>query len=60
MTPMEFISIVAEMRRAQKEYYRTRSQSALTESKRRERAVDKELAELFAGKQQGNLFSEES
>lgn len=58
MTLDEFARIVADMRRSQKEYFRTRSQAAFIDSMRNERAVDKELKELLAGKQQGSLFWE--
>ena len=40
------LDVTAEMRHAQKEYFRTHSQAALSAAKRRERQVDKLLAEL--------------
>lgn len=43
MNPKEFFDKVAEMRSAQKEYFRTRSQQALSESKRLEREIDAEI-----------------
>ena len=43
---------VCDMRHAQKEYFRTRSQSALTEAKKAEAKVDSLLNEL----QQPKLF----
>jgi len=41
MTAETLASLVAEMRHAQKEYFRTRSTSALEESKRLEAKVDR-------------------
>lgn len=46
MKPKEFFDKVAEMRSAQKEYFRTRSQQALSESKRLEREIDMEIARV--------------
>ena len=46
MNPKEFFDKVAEMRSAQKEYFRTRSQQALSESKRLEREIDMEIARV--------------
>ena len=43
MKPKEFFDKVAEMRSAQKEYFRTRSPKALSESKRLEREIDAEI-----------------
>ena len=43
MTPKEFFDLVARMRMAQKEYFRTRSSSALAVSKKLERSVDAEI-----------------
>lgn len=43
MKPKEFFDKVAEMRSAQKEYFRTRSPQALSESKRLEREIDAEI-----------------
>ena len=43
MKPREFFDKVAEMRSAQKEYFRTRSPHALSESKRLEREIDAEI-----------------
>ena len=50
----EFIELVRRMREAQREYFRSRSSEALTESKRLERQVDTALAaaktpSLFGG-----------
>jgi len=46
------LDAVCDMRHAQKEYFRTRSQSALTEAKKAEAKVDSLLNEL----QQPKLF----
>ena len=43
MTPQEFFHKVERMRFKQKEYFRTRSSSALTDSKRLEREIDEEI-----------------
>lgn len=43
MKPVEFFDKVAEMREAQKEYFRTRSKEALIKSKQAERVVDSEI-----------------
>ena len=43
MKPKEFFDKVAEMRSAQKEYFRTRSPQVLSESKRLEREIDAEI-----------------
>lgn len=43
MKPREFFDKVAEMRSAQKEYFRTRSPQTLSESKRLEREIDAEI-----------------
>jgi hypothetical protein len=50
----QFAKLVAEMRQAQTEYFRTRSTTALEQSKRLERQVDKALQEL--ADKQGKLF----
>ena len=46
MKPKEFFDNVAEMRSMQKEYFRTRSKTALQESKRLEREIDMEIARV--------------
>jgi hypothetical protein len=43
MTPRDFFDKVSRMRAAQKEYFRTRSGRALTESKRLEKEIDAEI-----------------
>lgn len=43
MTPKEFFDKVCRMRKAQKEYFRTRSGRALSDSKRLEQEIDDEI-----------------
>lgn len=43
MTPHKFFRHVERMRRAQKEYFQTRSSTALRDSKRLERELDAEI-----------------
>lgn len=50
----EFMDLVADMRRAQKEYFRTRSDAALRASKTLERRVDEALTD----RRQPSLFGE--
>lgn len=45
MTTGEFADLVFKMRKAQKKYFRTRLQSAMTESKSYEKEVDRILEE---------------
>lgn len=45
----QFAALVAEMRHAQREYFRARSAHALTVAKRREHAVDAAIAEIETG-----------
>ena len=45
MTTQQFITLVSDMRKAQKEYFRTRSKIVLEESKRLERAILKAFRE---------------
>lgn len=54
MADSDLRTLVAEMRHAQKEYFRTRSPTALEESKRLERKVDEALADTG----QKKLFGE--
>lgn len=49
------ISLVVQMREAQRAYFKTRSPQALDEARKLERAVDKRLAEL-AGSDQRKMF----
>lgn len=44
MNAKDFIQLVAQMRNAQKQYFATRSKTALTEAKRLEMQVDNLLA----------------
>ena len=46
MNAREFFNKVAQMRSMQKEYFRTRSKTALQESKRLEREIDVEIARV--------------
>lgn len=43
MTPHEFFHKVERMRAKQREYFRTRSSAALTDSKRLEKEIDAEI-----------------
>lgn len=43
MNAREFYRAVVKMRKAQRDYFRTRSQRSLTESKQLERQVDAEI-----------------
>lgn len=49
MTHNEFIDLVAKMRYHQKEFFRARKQTDLTESKRLEKAVDQAIADFKEG-----------
>ena len=49
MTIEEFARLVSEMRHAQSNYFRTRSTSALEESKRLERKVDEAYQAILDG-----------
>lgn len=55
MSARDLAELVAEMRTAQKEYFRTRSSSALERSKDLERKVDAACTELL---RQPQLFGE--
>lgn len=43
MSPKEFFDKVSRMRKAQKDYFRTRSGRALADSKRLEKEIDDEI-----------------
>ena len=43
MTPEEFTILVSQMRKAQREYFRTRSNMYLSEAKKLEKKVDYEV-----------------
>lgn len=58
MKAREFFDLVARMRDKQKEYFRTRQPSVLSESRDLERTVDAEIKrvrEVLAQQQQGKL-----
>lgn len=60
MDHKEFIDLVANMRRAQKEYFEHRTNAALSSAKSLERKVDKVLAEgirVDTSGSQGVLFA---
>lgn len=59
MTAKEFFGLVSDMREKQKEYFRTRSSSVLSESKALERRVDAEIMrvnQMMKEKQEQKLF----
>lgn len=59
MTAKDFFDLVSEMREKQKEYFRTRSTSVLSESKTLERRVDAEIMrvnQMMKEKQEQKLF----
>lgn len=55
MTIAELAGLVAELRRAQREYFRTRSDGKLDEAERLERRVDLAIADILG---QQPLFPE--
>lgn len=63
MDAQSFFKLVATMRDKQKEYFRTRSQSALRESKTLEKRVDDEISRverILKEKQEPKLFNNEN
>lgn len=56
MKPEEFYLLVANMRNAQKEYFRTRSRDLLSKSKQLEKQVDDEIKRAKEGASQTALF----
>lgn len=48
MTESEFITLVSRMREAQKLYFKTRTQTALQESRQLEKEVDQEIERIKA------------
>ena len=59
MTAREFFDLVSDMRSKQREYFRTRSSSVLSESKALERRVDAEIMrvnQMMKEKQVQRLF----
>ena len=59
MDPRKFYELVVRMRRAQKEYFKTRSSVLLMASKRLEKEVDGEIerVERIMRERQKNLFN---
>lgn len=59
MNAREFFNKVAQMRSMQKEYFRTRSKTALQESKQLEKEVDNEIARVegIVGKSECTMAS---
>lgn len=57
MDHIDFVRLVAEMRTAQREFFRTRSTAALDRSRSLERRVDEALRRELDG--QGTLFEED-
>lgn len=58
----QFFRLVERMRNKQKEYFRTKSQFVLTESKQLEREVDEEIKRansIISNRQQPSLFDEQ-
>lgn len=55
MTINEYAKLVNEIRTAQKDFFRTRSESALEKSKKLERRVDEATRDIFDSRQ-GRLF----
>lgn len=63
MDAKSFFNLVAALRDKQKEYFRTRSQSALRESKALEKRVDDEIDrvnQILNNKREPNLFGNEN
>ena len=59
MTAREFFDLVSDMRSKQREYFRTRSSSVLSESKALERRVDDEVRrvkQILTEQQEQKLF----
>lgn len=52
MTAKEFYNLVVKMRKAQRDYFRTRSQRSLNESKQLEAQVDAEIKRVEQIQQQ--------
>lgn len=57
MERLEFVRLVADMRNAQRRYFRTRSTADLDHSKRLEKRVDEAIKRELDGQQ--SLFDEE-
>lgn len=56
MTTEEFYALVANMRNAQKEYFKTRSRDLLSKSMQLEKQVDDEIKRAKEGASQTALF----
>lgn len=59
MDAQQFFRLVVKLRDKQKEYFRTRTQSALRESKQLEKAVDDEIEnvnKILAERREPQLF----
>ena len=56
MTHEEFISLIANMRSLQKEYFKSRSMDILRQSKAAELAVDRAIQEFTATSKQQSIF----
>lgn len=52
MNAREFYNVVVKMRKAQRDYFRTRSQRSLSESKQLEKLVDAEIKRVEQIQQQ--------
>lgn len=52
MNAKEFYNVVVKMRKAQRDYFRTRSQRSLSESKQLEKLVDAEIKRVEQIQQQ--------
>ncbi len=60
MTLLELASLVADMRNAQREYFRTRSGDSLEHSKKLERQVDDAVRSVLVPDRQKRLLDENS
>ena len=59
MDAQQFFRLVVKLRDKQKEYFRTRAQASLRESKHLEKAIDEEIErvnKLLAERQEPKLF----
>jgi hypothetical protein len=56
MTQAEFIELVAKMRIAQKNYFKTRSKDVLIQSKNLEQQLDKAIGQISSRTEQERLF----
>lgn len=58
MSAKSFYKLVASMRRAQKEYFKYRTRTALTMAKNLEKQVDEEIERAQVSKYLLNLFND--